>query len=363
MNNLIEKYSDILNYLNDLKDNSSDNNLKKFAKKSLIEFINGIYRIEKSNKESYQKLLENFNLDKNMLLNLDEKTNKNLFDKYEKELESIFNNPNEESIKVWLKNIIDYSEKNNINEKDLNSFILEKFKLYDKNENYINKVNTYIDEIKNKNDNLNNTKNNIKEDSDNVKKNNLFKSDNIEENKTKENINEKEQSEKDDNKENKLDNKPLKIKNMKKSFNSKIKNKALTLTALTGLGVLVYKPLYGIAIGVCGYLLYKNGVKSADKLIEKYGYCIDKNDNLVDKTGKIITNEDIGKLKYNLIREELNKMKEGKINKEYKKNRLTSLLLNNKLVKTLGEKFKTLKEDIYESPQLVKDINKGMRNV
>lgn len=432
---LINKYTEFMDNLYETINNTNDNNFKEFVSKSLIDFINGLYAIEKDNKVDYENLLKKYNLGKDKLKNItdnkeDEKIKNDKLDKYKNELANIFKNPNEESINVWLKNIISYANENKIEKDEINNFIKDSFNEFDKENKFIDKLDKYILEINGQKENeltkddekndlnnkdledyvakniLNSNNKELKDDfvdalfsleyglknndkitidfntdkylrfidkyKDVLDKekminylNNIylkygFNFDELMKSIKKDNENKENTKSSEDNKK---DSEPLKIKRMKKSFNSKIKNKALALTALASLSVFTINPLFGIALGIGGYKLYKRGVKNANKLIEKNGYTIDNNDNLIDRSGKIITEDDISKLKYNLIREELKKVKEGKINKEYKKNRLTSLLLNNKLVNSVKNKFNTIKNDDYESPQLVKDINKGMRHV
>lgn len=342
--NLIKKYYDIILYLNETKNKTNDEKLKEYCTSSLENLLNDLYKLEKGNKEQYKELFIKFNLNINNFV--DSLANENIFIKYEQELENIFKNPNEESIKVWLNNIEDFAKMNNIKNDELISFVNNMFVKLDKENKYDKLIQGYLSKY-----NINNKTedSNLDNKSDGLKEEPHEK--NINENNTKENAIKEEQI------------KPLKIKSMKKSFNSKIKNKALTISALASLVAFKINPLFGIAVGVGSYYVYKNGIKEAKKLIVKNGYQLNNNDELMDNSGRIITTEDIGKLKYSLVRNELSNIKDGKIDKNYKKNRLTHLLLNNNLVKGIKNKFKTIGNDNYESPQLVKDINKGMRKV
>ena len=109
MSNLINKYSEMTNFLHRLIVTTDDLELKEFAKQSLINFINGMYKIEKNNRNLYEDLLEKYGLEKNNLIIVNnnlEYIENDKFSSYKKELENIFKNPNEESIKVWLKELL-----------------------------------------------------------------------------------------------------------------------------------------------------------------------------------------------------------------------------------------------------------------
>jgi hypothetical protein len=49
-------------------------------------------------------------------------------------------------------------------------------------------------------------------------------------------------------------------KNIKRSYNSKLKNKALSLLSLVGIGS--HNPNVSTGIGIGGYSLYKKGIKN-----------------------------------------------------------------------------------------------------
>lgn len=356
--NLVNRYSNIMNCLNEIILITNDKILKESTEKTLTNLINNLYKVDMTNKEDYLNLLKKYNLNKDNLIDL-ENSNKNiLFDKYEKELENIFKNPNEESIKVWLNNIVSYAQQKNVEEKDLNNFINLKFKELDKDNKFGDRVNALLKEIKS-NENKKTEEIIVNEENSNLKNNEEL--DFSTEESKDETVS---KDEKKGIKEN--ENKPLKILKVKKSFISKVKTKALALTALVGIGAIA-SPSTALGTGIIGYYLYKRGVKSARKIIEKNGLKIDESDKLIDKEGKELTKNDIGKIKYHLVKNELSKLYKanGNIDKNYKKNRLTSLLLklNNNIEKNVKGKYETMRYNYDAMPQLVQDINLGMRKV
>ena len=211
--------------------------------------------------------------------------------------------------------------------------------------------------------------------------NNIEKQDVVEETEKKENIEEVKTEIKAENKEattqleeNKQENektqeeKPLKILNIKKSFKSKKELAVLGTTALIG----------GVAFGIPGLLtlpiaaiiwkLYKTKGITNNKLktfLKNNNYTIDENTkDLKDANGEIVTEEKIGKAKYEMLKNYLlklnNSKKEGKIKTEYKKNKAASTLLGSKLVDKL--KFFKKKDTNIEAEELDEnqEIQKGM---
>jgi len=137
----------------------------------------------------------------------------------------------------------------------------------------------------------------------------------------------------------------LQIKNIKRTYNSKMKNKALCLIALTNLET-YNSSLFLESVGLGAYYLYKNGIKSAKMLIEKNGFKLNENNELVDANNIIISEIELDKVKYNLIKKELYKTNDdGRIDYNYKKNKLTSMLLKvpGEIFKDFNKRYKKLK--------------------
>lgn len=275
---------------------------------------------------------------------------KSLYDKYYNILKHVYNimnlTSNEELKDLSKQTIINLvnqlCEKDKTNEK-LYQSILDEFGLKEKTDDKIieQSIESQVE----------------KEEKESIVESQTEKNIPIFETKKDENINEVTQ-----NKEKTVDSvkeETYKIKKVKKSYNSKLKNKALSLLALAGLGT--FNPILGTAIGVGGYYLYKRGIKNAKSLIEKNGLNIDENNNLIDSKGNIVKKEDIGKLQYNLIKRELFKNdKSGRIDNNYKKNKLTSMLLNIPIIKKVNNKFGKIKTSNEEDSLEIKDMNKGL---
>jgi len=149
----------------------------------------------------------------------------------------------------------------------------------------------------------------------------------------------------------------LKIVKAKKSYNSDIKNRTLSLLALHGKEI---KPNLRNGLGIGSYYLYKNGIQNAKSLVEKNGYNIDDNNNLLDKYGRIVSDEYVNRLKYDFIKKELLNVDDGeKFDANYKKNKLMSLLLNIPVKGNIKKQEQDLDYVIEDSIE-IKDINKGL---
>ena len=287
MNELYNKYYDLLKHIYNIMNLTNNIELKELSKKTIINTGNKLCNEDKKNEALYEKILVEFGLkeelsnEKNNADKIDDEISNDLKE-YKNIDEYIFNkiykNKNvslgDEFQKIMIKLI--ESIKNN----DKDNILVYKNK-YDKfvndNEDILdkNRMNEYYEKIYNENK-INNVKSETLEEK-NVEKPNEVNKDNEKKELTE----------------------GLKIKNVKKTYNSKLKNKALTLLALGGIGIV--NPLMALGVGIGGYYLYKRGINNAKSLIEKQGLKIDNNDNLLDKDGKIVTKEDIGRLKYALV--------------------------------------------------------------
>lgn len=458
-NNFIKSYYDIMLGISNLSKITNDKRLKESSNKALISFINKLYSIDKKDREMYENLLEEFNLNKSNLINVDDLKlvdNKDLNDsklfEYGKELENIFTNPNEGSIKVWLNNIISYADNNGISEEQIKEYITSEFKKYDLKEEYIIKLDEYLLEIRsgnsltngenankeeikidskeedletyifnnlyannydelgndfknimysmdkaftkkdeielkilidryvdfvNKNDMkldrnkmldylkktfeefnyselLNNFLNEKKEQKDNSTDNLILERKTLNENSGAKEENSEIQKEQENN--------VLSIRKIKKSFNTKSTIKKLGLLALVGVGVKLVNPLALIGLGIGAGVLYGKESKEAKRIIAHCGLKLDSNGNIIDSEGKIITKEDLNFIRYRMIKSELSKLNndKGEIDNNYKKNKFTSMLLNNNVVKKI---FKSKPEDTYDTKIGTAEMKLGMRNV
>ena len=420
-NELYNKYYGILAHINNIMNITTDNKLKELSKKTIINTVEKLCNFDQKNKEVYENILVEFNIVKKVDENkvLDEITENIIEDKKEDVIDKI--NEDETIIEETDKNILDDNQEE------------EELFLKENHENEVEEELSLEENQENKNDDEYIENNNIEEDNKNnietVEEksninekykeaeeyvlNEIYRGENVLLGDKFQNImvnlikglriNDKEVVDKytdeyykfidenssifnreilenyikfikfeyDNSKENQKEKKEgLKIKSIKKTFNSKIKNRALSLIALSSIGI--FNPLLAAGVGAGAYYLYKKGIKNAKVIIEKNGLSIDENDNLINNNGKIITQEDIGKLKYNLITKELMKLdkSEGVIDKSYKKNKLTSLLFNfektfkrEKItnLKNIGDKFlRTIEVNSKKTKEDVIDINKGM---
>lgn len=363
MINLYNKYYGILKHIYNIMNLTDNKELKEVSKKTIINTINQLCEKDKNNKKAYESVLEEFGfVEKNVETSIAEKGNvldnsqvhedlaANNEEQYKNVDEYVFNkiyrNENKllgDEFQNIMRNLI-----NSIKNNDEENIILNK-KKYDK---FVNDNKDILDQDK-MNEFFLARYNEYKIQNEQMNKD---KNDTVEEDKKDENIKDTEEKQ-----EKKAEEEPLKIKSVKRSFNSKLKNRALSLLALVGIGA--FNPLVATGIGIGGYFLYKKGIKNAKSLIESNGLKLDDKDNLVDAKGKLINEEEIGKLKYNLVKRELSNVKNsGRINYNYKKNKLTSMLLSfpSKVFKNIKNKYEQIKISKENVSEELNDINKGL---
>lgn len=362
MINLYDKYYGILKHIYNIMNLTDNKELKEVSKKTIINTINQLCEKDKNNKKAYENILEEFGfVEKNIETPITEEEKvldntqahedlaTNNEEEYQNVDEYVFNkiyrNKNKllgdefQNIMGNLINSIKNNDEENIilNKNKYDKFVKDNEDILDQdkmNQYFQNRYNEYKTQIQQLDKENNNTVEEVKKD---------------------ENIDIEEKQEK------KTEEEPLKIKSVKKSFNSKLKNRALSLLALVGIGA--FNPLVATGIGIGGYFLYKKGIKNAKSLIESNGLKLDEKDNLVDATGKLINEEEIGKIKYNLVKRELSKIKNsGRIDYNYKKNKLTSMLLSvpSKLFKNIKNRYEQIKINKEKVSEEVNDINKGL---
>lgn len=358
MMSLYEKYYDILKHVYNIMNLTDNQELKELSKKTIINKVNQLCEKDSKNKDAYESILEEFGfVEKSIETPINENDNKSDMIEQEevltqKDIEyknaeeyvfyEVYRNKNRalgdefQDIMRGLISSLKSSDEENI---DLFKNKYDKFVSDNKDILDANKLNEYYQDTCNKYK-VEKTEVN-EEDKEEIKEDKP--------NDTQEKVEEPNKEE------------GLKIINVKRSYNSKLKNRALSLLALVGIGA--FNPVVATGLGVGAYYLYKRGIKNAKSLIEKNGLNIDEKDNLVDSNGKVITEEDIGKIKYNLIKRELSKINEnGRIDSNYKKNKLTSMLLSvpSKMFKSIKDKYQKIKITREEASEEIKDMNKGL---
>lgn len=366
MANLYDKYYGILKHIYNIMNLTDNNELKEVSKKTIINTINQLCEKDKNNKKAYESILEEFGfIEKNVETTITDnedilettKVYEDLADNNEEEYQNvdeyvfnkIYRNENKllgDEFQNIMRDLIV-----SINNNDEKNIIFNKNK-YDK---FVNDNKAILDQDK-MNEYFLVRYNEYKSQSEQNKK----EKNNKEEIKNDENVKPKDENQDKETEEQKKE-ESLKILNVKRSFNSKLKNRALSLLALVGIGA--FNPLVATGIGVGGYYLYKKGIKNAKTLIESNGLKLDEKDNLVDASGKIINEEEIGKLKYNLVKRELSRIKNsGRIDSNYKKNKLTSMLLSipSKVFKSIKNRYEQIKISKENVSEEVNDINKGL---
>ena len=95
---LIKKYYNVIDYLYKLSREKTE--ISEFSKISLIDFINGLYAIEKNNRELYEKLFENLELDKEKLIDIN---NENIETKNEAEDKKFLDIDKEKNVVTELR--------------------------------------------------------------------------------------------------------------------------------------------------------------------------------------------------------------------------------------------------------------------
>jgi len=74
-NKIISNYTKLVSYHTKLIKNCDDKELVDFAKKSIVKYINILYKKEQKDRRVYEKMLEEVSLDKSLLINIDTKDN------------------------------------------------------------------------------------------------------------------------------------------------------------------------------------------------------------------------------------------------------------------------------------------------
>lgn len=301
-------------------------------------------------------------LEEYIFFNIYRNENQTIGDEFQKivlKLQADLKNPNDVLIETWVNNYVAFVDKyeKELDKEKMIKYMFELFKKYDKENKYssnlsniLKKTNSSVEKDK--------TEETLSETIIEEQKNN-------EEKVVEENI---EEPNKD---KTKLEEKPLKILNIKKSFKSPKVIEGLKATAVLGVGgaVLGLPGLIGAGI-IWG--LHKKGITSTKfkNFLKEHNFTIDEKTNeLKDSNGEVITEEKIGKSKYEMLKQYLlklntKKQEDGKIKHDYKKNKIASNLLSSKFVNKLKFIKKNTNTDAeYENIEENEEMHKGMGNV
>lgn len=367
-NTIIEKNNKILNSLSRIIKFTKDEELREIAKDSFIYFIVDLSKEEKKDTSVYIERLQDLNFSENQINQISDKISENYislkeeiqeeqqsdlekyisetihkdpiieetFKKLEMKLAEDLKNPNETLIKTWVNNYISFvnNYKEILDKDKLIEYMNVLFTKYDSEKKYIGKLPEYLKE---------NTENSIKKEED-------------KETKTE---------------EKNVDEEPLKILNIKKSFKNKTELSVLGVSALIGIGgtILGTPALLTLPIATIIWKLYKDKGLTTLKLknfLKQNNYELDeKTKELKDSNGEIVTEEKIGKAKYEMLKNYLFKLnvikKEGKIKTEYKKNKTASTLLGSKYVdklKIFKKKHSNNQTEVEENQEIQKGMGK-----
>ena len=371
MNNdkLISTYKDLVKYFTNIAKTSKDAYLITFAKDSVKDFVNQLYVIEKGEKEIYERMLEEVNIEKDKLVSIDINENNvpvenntedntiptenptedkgkeepkdyteyinNLDENIKQDLKKLedkliedLKNPNDALIDTWVKNFKDYVTKNNLEEKYMIDFMKNIFINHDKDKKYVDN----IEEIY-KNGEIKNKENKEPENTE-------TKTDDP---KTPENK-EPEKGEEE------LGNEPLKIVNRYTPTYSKGEKIGMGVLAIACLSTPFITP--AVIVGFMAHRVMKNYKyrnKELINYIKENGFDIDTSKNeLVDaETRRPITEQEVGKAQYETIRKQLLDIgvrDHKKDNPEYMKNRLLSIFMKSKTVRRIVENSNKKKE-------------------
>ena len=320
-----------------------------------VSDINDNKKLDEIMKDSQNRLdnLESNNYKEYIENEIVKSDNKNLDIEFQRLVNNLkgINMPNDVMVETFFKNYKSFIETNQLNEKFMLEYITDLMGTLDKDNNYVPYINDLyngktMDEIKNS-VNKNNTTENTNDDLNKV---NLDNQNNV--NKDNEDLNTLENE-----LEEELGHEPIKIVSTKKTTMGKPAKIILTALALstvfnpvTALANASFVLLGGTAIGYGIYKSYKNKKYRKEDLarvLKHFDIDIREDGKIIDKDGNVITEERVGRERYEEIRSSLKKLGalENKlINPSYAKNKLTSMYLNNGLVKKVKRSFKDKKE-------------------
>ena len=325
-------------------------------KEQAIEEIPAEEPIEEKETIEKEETLEEY-----IFFNIYRNENQAIGDEFQKivlKLQADLKNPNDVLIETWVNNYLAFVDKyeKELDKEKMIKYMFDLFKKYDKENKYTDNLSNIIKK----------TNSSVEEDKTEEKEETVIVEPiNNEDKVVEENI---EEPNKD---KTKLEEKPLKILNIKKSFKSPKVIEGLKATAVLGVGgaVLGLPGLIGAGI-IWG--LHKKGITSTKfkNFLKEHNFTIDEKTNeLKDSNGEVITEEKIGKSKYEMLKQYLlklntKKQEDGKIKHDYKKNKIASNLLSSKFVNKLKFIKKNTNTDAeYENIEENEEMHKGMGNV
>jgi len=411
----IEKYKNLISYFTAISKKIKNNEqFLKTTKTAIIDFVNQLYILEKKDKVVYERMLETASIDKNMLIEAktdeveiipEEKENSN-YVKYmqenvynnetiaeglnrltEKLIEDL-DNPNDTLINVWVKNYKEFVEKNDLEEKYMIEYMKNLFEEKDIDKKYVDVIeemyqnaNAYEELSKEQNEEekqiempkeketkeINEPKVENKPIDENEPKVENKQTDENEpkvENKPTDENEVKEENKPTDENEVKEESKPnvasgegLKIISTKQTTYSKTEKIGLGVLALACLSTPFITP--AVTIGFITHRLFKNYMyrhKRLDQFLEENGLTINENKELIDENGQKVTEETVGKERYEAIKHQLisiGGMKNKLIKTDYKKSKLLQTMMNLNPVKKLKKAFTEKKN---EDVEIVEDL-------
>lgn len=350
-NIVIEKYEDLLSFFEDCIKNTKIENIKEDLKKSYLNIASELVKINGKDLEFYTKRINSQNDINITNFNLEEYIYNNVYRNANPEIGNTLQNLVSE-----LESIVKLNDENLINKwVDIYKLFVDKYKDVVDSEKLLEYMNVLLQ--KTKNITINKMENTNKELNANINtiegKVTTEKDESLtgEVNKEKKDIEEEKAEQKKQDVEDKTNQvEPLKIINVKKPNISKKMNNSLKVLALLGIGGTLGLP--AALLSLCVYLLNKK-FKLSNKFISylnKHGFSVNDDNQLLDQNGKVFDEKQIEKEKASFLKQKLinlNKFKDnGFIKNSYKKNKLTSMLLNMKIVNSIKNKFK--KEEVLD---------------
>lgn len=344
---LINTYTDLIKYFSNVTKKSDDKLLIECSKNFVVDFVNKLCKLEQKEKEVYEKMLEEIEIDKSKLIydfnkelednNIkqdsdplkkeDEKQSPNPSDEENKEndlpkddssiedemgkyveekvyktelrlkikrleqiIEEDLKNPNDVLIETWIKNYKDFVVENDLEEKYMIQYMKNIFKIYDTDKKYIDKIeeiykNIDIKKDDKKTDSKTNDSNEKVEDIGNLKEDGKKTDDS---NKKDEELEEEKENDNKDNSEKlseeNLENKPIKIVSTKKTTYSKAEKIGLGVLSIACLSTPFITP--AVIIAFMTHRLYKNHKYKNSKLMDfltENGFNISKENELIDE--------------------------------------------------------------------------------
>ena len=309
-NIVIEKYKELLSFFEESTKNTTSENIKRDLKKSYLNFANELIKFTGEDINIYKEKIEVNNLVKEEPIDLERYIYLNVYKNSNIEIGNKL-----QQLVLELQGIMKEKDENKINE-------------------WINKYTLFANEYK-----------------DQVDREKILEYMKV--------LLKKYDQKKDNNE---IKEETLKIKNVKKINMSDINKKGLNLFAL------INNKVGRIPNKIQGYLINKLNKKGfinskLNSILNKNGYSINENKELVDQEGKVINYKEVEKEKAGYLKQKLMNLgthkDNGLLKKSFKKNRLTTMLLNMKITQSIKDKFKK-EEKVEKTNNDNDDMYKGL---